>query len=333
MDKELKEIIDAILEGETTSQDRADAGNERVDVARDQLRLILSKLDVLQDIDVPAGLTDRTVGHVQNRTNTIVLEEARAWLAREGERESRWAWVLGNMRDLIATAAVMMLVFLVSKPGLQQVRQMAQQYQCASNMQAIGQGIGSYAAGYDGMMPFVATGPQVKPWQPGPSEQSRGVITRCVYLLVKNGHVQPVSLVCPGREGDRFPTLSADQMRNQQDLPKGFPLGFSVRIIQHNDRLDGGASDLIISDRNPIFDDMRLADQDMLDISRIAKQFLEMNSTNHQNRGQNILRRDLGVQFANSRLLPVSNDDIYTIRGTNHYDGTQMPEPGDEFLP
>jgi hypothetical protein len=55
----------------------------------------------------------------------------------------------------------------------------------------------------------------------------------------------------------------------------------------------------------------------------ISTQLMEMMSTNHKGKGQNLLFGDGSAQFKRARI--VLGDDIFTIKGKNIYSGSEMP--------
>lgn len=286
------------------------------------LRQMLARLEALKDIEPPANLVERTLRYVrQNTAGPVRLRAGH----HAGDRDSQWRWALGNMRDLIATAAAILLIFLISQPGLNHIRNRSTQYQCASNLQNLGQGLAAYAANNDGYLPYQAA---LLPAINSGMEQNpvnRVEQTRHVYLLAQNGYVEPGVFCCPARRCQKEVC--------QEGSSTAMPCHYSFRVIVQGDRLDTLPHELMGADGNPLFmETMRQQIEETLDLSRVSAALLKMNSPNHNTAGQNALGRDGRVEFLRSRLLPVTQDDIYTIRDVRQYTGREVPGPDDEFL-
>lgn len=85
---------------------------------------------------------------------------------------------------------------------------------------------------------------------------------------------------------------------------------------------------VMLSDLNPVFETL-VENRDLLKESDeftkvlISRQLMEMMSTNHKGKGQNLLFGDGSAQFKKIRII--LGDDIFTIKGKNIYSGCEMP--------
>jgi hypothetical protein len=68
---------------------------------------------------------------------------------------------------------------------------------------------------------------------------------------------------------------------------------------------------------------------------RVDEDLLNLNSINHNYRGQNILRGDGSIRFSKKRFFGITQDDIYTLQNILNYNGTERPscETDDFFAP
>jgi hypothetical protein len=66
---------------------------------------------------------------------------------------------------------------------------------------------------------------------------------------------------------------------------------------------------------------------------RLDARLLKVNSVNHKRKGQNVLFSDGSVKFVKTRLVGANNDDIFTLRDTQLYQGCEVPTcDTDDFL-
>ncbi|MCF7958502.1 MAG: hypothetical protein K9M57_08655 [Phycisphaerae bacterium] len=119
---------------ETANQLAADA--ELNEIYQDLCRS-LSPLNAWEEDQPPAGLADKTLATIKEHQQARILASASAAMANRPQRPAttdsnngeRARWVLGNLRDLIAVAAAVMVVMMISRPGVQYARNISQRYQ------------------------------------------------------------------------------------------------------------------------------------------------------------------------------------------------------------
>ena len=80
---------------------------------------------------------------------------------------------------------------------------------------------------------------------------------------------------------------------------------------------------VILADRTPVFCS-----------GRFVPENLELNSPNHQGRGQTVLALDRHAAWVTSATVGVNGDNIWLIQGVRQYTGTERTtDPNDSFLP
>ena len=95
----------------------------------------LAPLDLWRDEPVPTDLSQRTIQMIAQHRQAQSLARTSAAIAGMDQtvgqdspkRDSRSRWVLANLREWVAVAACIMLMFWVMQPGLRLVRSQSQQ--------------------------------------------------------------------------------------------------------------------------------------------------------------------------------------------------------------
>ena len=98
-------------------------------------------------------------------------------------------------------------------------------------------------------------------------------------------------------------------------------------------RLDKSENMVIMADQNPLFSEFDANKKNELDLVANPS-LLQINSPNHNWKGQHVLYLDGRVIFNDARHLQVGSDldDIFTIKNTKCYRGVERPQPGDIFI-
>ncbi|MBN1436033.1 MAG: hypothetical protein JW936_03065 [Sedimentisphaerales bacterium] len=297
------------------------------------LQRTLKPLGAWQDVEAPSGLADKTLDFIAQHEQAQRMAKASAAIAQRGrDRESRGRWILGSMRDVIAVAASIMIVFLVSQTPLHYARQRSQEIACANQLGSLGGSYASYASDYDGYLPYMARSSN-EPWYVGQA----GSNTRNMFLLIRNGYARPKDFLCPGVPFRTQMVISVDRNTNQAtivDFRCSTEVGYSSRLM--TDGSDAQVAYLgnaaLMADRNPLFADFEGRGARELDLEHNSR-LLGVNSPNHAGRGQNVLRNDRSVQFEQERYAGQRLDDIYTIESVTQYSGTEVPaSQADTFI-
>ena len=175
-------------------------------------------------------------------------------------------------------------------------------------------------------MPAVSTEAGAPWWRVGYQGDENVSNTRRMWMLVRNGYAQPDEFMCPGFGKCKF--IGEPRMLN--DFPSRKMITFSFRINCPSGGAMDTSSKVIISDMNPMFEQLPPLTQQNLAIQNLAE-LLRKNSPNHASRGQNVLFCDGSVTFFKTRTI--NNDDIFTLQNAQTYQGTELPtSEKDAFL-
>lgn len=297
------------------------------------LEKALGPLGALADETPPLGLALRTVRYVNDHEQARHLARASAALAAGSRRDSGEAggavrWFIGNVRDLIAVAACLALVVMVSQPGLRQARSISQRNVCASQMRQVGVGLAQYASDNAGFLPYVSNKPGAKWWNVGAKGSENTSNTRSYFLLVKKGYVPAGVFRCSSKPVRRRLLISAEMLETMHDFAGRDEVNYSFQLMFGRPmRLESSGRRIIMSDQNPVFAEFDPTKEIDLGANSILQR---ENSPNHGRRGQNVLYRDGSVSFIRSRRLRRDDDDIFTIRATVKYRGNEIPASDDD---
>jgi len=303
------------------------------------LEKLTARLDAWGDESVPVGLADRTLELIRQRRQADNLAKASAAVIADTAKgktsagSGRARWVLGNLRDMAAVAACLMLVLILAQPGFRYARDISQQHQCASQMRQTGQATAQYAKEHSGRLPSAKRRPGEPHWRVGRAGTPNTSNTRNIYLLVKDGYLPLNVFSCPASGKTIRIRFSSDPKTLNQlhDFPDGRAVNYSFGVVAGKNRSKWGRpGDVLMVDQNPLFINNQ---QEVLDLNDAPADLLRTNSPNHSNSGQNILFMDGRVIFSKSRYVGQNHDDIYTIKGTSRYSGKELPEPDDIFAP
>jgi len=318
------------------------ADDDQVGQLNASLERCLSPLQGWADEEPPVGLAQRTEEFIAQHQQAELMARASAAIAAESKddgvpvkiSENRFSWILGNIRDLIAVAASVVLVFMVAQPGINRARVVSQKMDCAANMRNIGQAFEQYAQDNQGYMPYVRRRPNDIWWHIGDPGQDRASNTRNVYLLVKQGYIPADRFFCPGgkrKNHVRF-NFSPEKRKTMIDFPSRDHVNYSFRLILYKKKwgLLPEKDSVVMTDQNPLFAEFDSSKSSELDLVRnpLLKQ---VNSPNHRQTGQYVLCQDGRVIFRIDRFVGPLLDDIFTIKNKNQYRGNEHPGPDDIF--
>ncbi|MBK8915267.1 MAG: hypothetical protein IPM64_11845 [Phycisphaerales bacterium] len=265
---------------------------------------------------LPADLVQRTCARVASAPALRIRRPAATADASLVRR------VFG-LRDVIATAAMVVLIVGVGVPSLLHVRERGQRVMCSAQLAQIGQAMGSYATAHAGALPFAGWGPRAS-WAPS-SDPAADVRPnrRHLFPVVRAGTVSPRALICPSTTDVPVP---AAKVRELEDFPDARNLSFAYQnMAGQRPTLNRTPSDMpIVADDNPIFDRGRFL---MADIpTRLGlQQPWAVNSRTHAGRGQNVLTLGGRVLWTTSPDVGIDGDNIWTLRGVQGYQGREGP--------
>ena len=86
-----------------------------------------------------------------------------------------------------------------------------------------------------------------------------------------------------------------------------------------------------MSDLNTLFETLPRDYSEPLRVNlNLNKDLSVLNSINHDRWGQNILFDDGCVDFCKNRCIGTTEDDPFTLKNTNEYNGTETPDCEDD---
>jgi len=289
------------------------------------LKSITNVLDSLESELCPDELVERTILRL---TNTARASQARLaqLLADEQAKTAAVPWRLWwNVGRVLAAAAVILIAAGMWFAPLNFVRQKYYQAQCQAQLARIGEGVKQYMADHDGQLPAVATTAGSPWWKVGYQGNDNYSNTRHLWLLVQGGYVEPVNFVCPGAKQGQMAQLDGLQVKDYNDFPdrKHVTLSFRIRCDRPQGAYPVGQR-ILISDLNPLFESLPRPDAKP-PVIQLNKELSNLNSINHNRRGQNVLLDDGSVKFQKTRCFGAAEDDIFTLQNTKVYQGVEVP--------
>jgi prepilin-type processing-associated H-X9-DG protein len=318
---------------ETTAAEGLIASNKQAAEICSKLKAALSPLKSLESDSCPDSLAEGTIWRLKNvaRSSQLRLEQLLADEQARTVTDKKRFWK--NIGEMAAAAAVIVFVAAVFLAGSNFARQKSQQLACMAQLHRIGEGVNAYIADHDGQLPTVATAAGAPWWKVGYQGAENQSNTRHIWLLVKGGYVQPADFICPGSRLGKVPQLDPSQVQTYNDFPsrKYVTYSFRIRCVRPAGESAAGRK-VLIADLSPLFEKLPSDYSKPLKI-QVDKDLLNLNSINHGRRGQNVLFCDGSAAFVKTRQIDTSNDDIFTLQGTNTYEGVEMPaSETDAFL-
>ena len=350
--KELDQItllLDYLLERDDPRQRQK---TEKLIVADDKVRKLfhalkntLNPLSELEDEAPPLGLAERTVRFVMQKEQersvaasiaqpTILLDNGDVRRDRSG---SRWRWVLGNVRDIVAVAACLLLVYMLLGPSIRMARQRSQQMTCANQLSTLGSAWNTYANDNNGWYPYLPR-TEGMPWASIGQQGEQNVSnTRDAYLLVRLGYLKPEQFLCPGVDNKQVRLqlrIDPQKFKQLQDFLGREFVNYSFRLIISPRPLTADQLSSVIpiaSDQNPIFVGFGNSNITEIDLTQNTG-LLQENSPNHSKMGQNLLFKDNHVEFKQNRFFGPGGDDGFTINETMLYRGREYPKSNKDIF-
>ena len=274
------------------------------------LKVLLSPLDSVEIEPCPDLLVDRTVQRLRQAAETA----PGAPVPLAPEPVSQTTIPLSTWRppvQIAAVAAIVLFLLSVALPSLRLMRLRAFRAQCQTQLGGIYQGLSDYVADHDSP-PTVTTVAGDPWWKVGYQGKENHSNTRPVWLLAKNGYVQPDTFICPGRQRAKAVNFKDVDIQGLNDFPCRDSIDYSFRISCAQTRLKTSGKSVLMADLNPLSEKLP-SDYSKPMKMRLDESILNSNSANHLGRGQNVMLGSGAVQFNRTRL-DSAQDDIFSLQ-------------------
>lgn len=320
------------------------ASDSRAAEMYSKLEESLQQLDHVKYEPCPDNLADLTIARLkqaaemkqQNRLGELLeAEQFKTPTLKIGRRDNGF-W--RNFGEVAAIAATIIMAFAIGFPTLSNARQRAWQQQCAAGLANVGAGLARYANDHFGALPEVKTQSGQPWWKVGYDGQDNQSNTRHYWLLVKNGYAESKNFICPARKDARELRAGAAEIARMCDFPSRDHVSYSFMLMCDplKTRQRMGKVTILMADMNPVFESVfsrnqpAAMTQDKFDKISLNDQMLSMMSRNHRGRGQTVLLTGGSADFKQNRVL--LDDDIYTMKNTSAYFGTERPCDENDFF-
>lgn len=205
---------------------------------------------------------------------------------------------------------------------------------CQAQLANIAEGLSNYVADHNGQQPTVATAVGAPWYKVGDQGEENHSNTRNIFQLVKGNYVDLNDFVCPGgkSKNDKIYKVEPSQIRDYKDFPDRRCITYSIQVCcREATKGQLLCRKIIIADSNPLFENLPTDFTEPLKVS-LDRNLLTLNSKNHNRHGQNVLFGDGSVEFLKSRYTPILEDDIFTLKDTDIYQGYEIPSHGNDIF-
>lgn len=318
LDTEQRQLLFDYCIGVATDQQSADAEQliSSNAAAAKLVRLLEATLAPLATVEpeaCPDSLVETTLGRLQEaaRRDSIPVERLSAEVPNRQSTISIRSW--RQAVQISAVAAILLFAFSIAWPSLKMARERQYQKLCQGQLAGIYRGLTHYINDHDAP-PTILTSAGEPWWKVGYQGRENHSNTRVVWLLVKNGYVEPSKFGCAGRQRAENPDFRVCRAKNLNDFPGREYIDYSFRISHRRASRVPRLPSVLMADLNPLCE-MMPTDFSKSCKVRLDRRVLSANSKNHQGRGQNLLITDGSVWFSTTRVAASDeNDDIYTLR-------------------
>jgi len=317
---------------ETDEAEALISSNQEAAEIQQKLRAEIEPLGSLEPESCPDELVENTILRVQNHLESSQLQLRELLAAEQTKKVTIKIGYWRNMSQRAAVAALIIFSVGVIVPTLKALNQRSFRQRCKMQMSSVFQGLRNYIYDYDDKTPAVASIAGAPWWKLGDQGGDNHSNTRNVYLLPKGGYVDIENFVCPACKGEVPVKLNESQIKELKDFPSRKYVTYSFQI--NCNRTANGkllCRKVIMADMNPLFENLPedLPNEFRLQLTRAL---LNINSINHNRRGQNVLFGDGHIKFIKDRFIGIAEDDIYTLQDTDVYQGCEVPSCETDFF-
>lgn len=270
--------------------------------------------------ELPAGLIEKISANVAAAGPPPRVVRPTHEPAREFEEHANIGVIrLGNLREIAAVAAVIVMAVGLGVPSLLQLRERGRRVGCVNNMAGIGRGMQSYAMANLGSLPFAGWGSN-NSWRPTADPQVDIQPNRSHVYRIVLAHQAPARLfVCPS---SRDVPMSEEQVAVFDDFPESRNVSYAYQNMAGlRPSLEDNPDLPVLGDDNPLFDNgvplfraLGFADP------------ANANSRAHGGAGQNVLTLRGAVKWMVTPNAGLNGDNIWTLNGVEEYTGREGPQ-------
>ena len=339
LNSDQKQLLFDYCLGLTTQEQTAEAkeiisSHPQATVIESKLKTILEPLNSIKPESCPDYLVERTVLRLNSLANSSQdrLQELLANEQQQGFTPKKR--LFAGFGSRLATAAVLMIVGSLLITSFNAFSGYARHHslrqQCQMQQSNIFRGLSDYISDNDGQNPAVATSAGDPWWKVGYQGTENHSNTRRIFLLVKEGYVEPANFVCKACEYGENLEIPHSKLSKFKDFPSRRSITYSFQIsCRHIKNGKLLCRNVIMADWNPVFEELP-EDHSKPFRLRLNKRLLTLNSNNHKRCGQNVLFGDGRVEFLKTRFI--GTDDIFTLQDTDIYQGSEAPSCETDFF-
>jgi hypothetical protein len=283
------------------------------------LAAVFRSLNEYKADPAPPDLATRVVARVAAAGRPVRLVRPADDVTELVERGTPVILRLGNMREIVAAAAMIVLMVGFAVPSLLHMRERGQRIGCSATLAALGMGLQQYAQTYASSLPFTGWDARAS-W--APSQEPDVVVVpnrRHLYPLLRNAFIaRPQVFLCPSSGGAPMPP---DQVARRSDFLDDANLSYTYfNMAGCRPRAEDHPDLPVMSDQNPAF-----GEGASLISKLVFRDRAELNSPAHEGTGQNILVLDGHVKWVKTPNAGIDGDNIWTLQGVNTYTGREGP--------
>ncbi len=305
LDRAEMETIERLIESSPELADRSRALREAVEP--------LADWDTLPAVE---NLEAQVLARVQRETGAEVMPARRTIKLDPVPAREKVLRLPLSLKELVVVAASIMIILTVVVPSLGKASARAQRTACADNLQQIGTALIQYGFANDLQLPYA--GAAIADWSGDPtSDPQRLHNGRNRFLLVAQGYLEDAARFIDHADSTAVVMLVDDASRlDDFAIPQNCSYDSQI-MIGGGQRLSQHPLKVVYADSNPIYDGAGVSVDDAINI----------NSTVHRRlSGQNVLRSDGSVHWADSPNAGVQNDNIWQIGGLALNSGGDWPQ-------